>query len=103
MQFAVAPGITTTGCSPQLRVVRTIVLPGIGVASQFASNGGRCSFKRTGNGPHTNTALSHACNRNAVLRLELLVSRLFLHVHTLQDRVLHFIFEAAIQFSTKIL
>jgi hypothetical protein len=41
------------------------------------------------------TSLSHACNRDAVLRLELLVSRLFLHVHTLQARVLHFIFEAA--------
>jgi hypothetical protein len=39
--------------------------------------------------------LSHAGNRNAVLRLELLVSRLFLHVHTLQDKVLHFIFKAA--------
>jgi hypothetical protein len=27
-----------------------------------------------------------------------LVSRLFLHVHTLQDKVLHFIFEAALTY-----
>jgi hypothetical protein len=53
-------------------------------------------FRVCGQLPATDTSLSHARNRDAVFRLELLVSRLFLHVHTLQDRVLHFIFEAAL-------
>ena len=95
MQLAAAPGITATGCRPQLRVVRTIRLPGIGVARQLASNGRGRSFKRTGNGPHTKASLSHSGNSDAVLRLKLLIRSLFLHVHTLQDRVLHFTFEAA--------
>ena len=96
MEFAAAICMAATGCSTQLRVVRTIVPRGIGgVACQLASNGGWCPFECAGNCPHTDTSLSHACNRDAVFRLELLVSRLFLHVHTLQDRVLHFIFEAA--------
>jgi uncharacterized membrane protein YdjX (TVP38/TMEM64 family) len=97
MEFAAAIRMTTTGSSTQLRVVGPIVLRGSGVTCQFASNGGWRSFERAGNGPHTDTPLSHAGNRNAVFRLELLVNRLFLHVHTLQDRVLHFIFEAALR------
>jgi hypothetical protein len=48
-----------------------------------------------GNGPHTKAALSHGGNGNSVLGLKLLVSGRFLHVHTLQEMVLHFIFEAA--------
>ena len=95
MEFAAAIGMATTGCITQLRVVRPIVLQGSGVTCQLDSNDGWRSFERAGNGPHADTSLSHARNRNAVLRLELLVSRLFLHVHTLQDRVLHFTFEAA--------
>ena len=95
MQLAGAPGMAATGSRTQLRMVRTIVMRGIGVTSKLTSNGGWCSFKRASNCPHTDTSLSHARNRDAVFRLELLVSRLFLHVHTLQDRVLHFIFEAA--------
>jgi hypothetical protein len=94
MKFAAAIGMAAIGCSTQLRMVRTIVLRGSGVRCQLAGNRGCRSFERAGNGPHTDTSLSHACNRDAVLRLELQVSRLFLHVHTLQDRVLHFIFEA---------
>jgi hypothetical protein len=74
----------------------------MGVARQLASNGGRCSFKRTGNGPHTKAALSHGGNGDAVLGLKLLVNGLFLHVHTLQDRVLHFIFEAARLYTQKL-
>jgi hypothetical protein len=96
MQLAVAPGITATGCSTQLRVVRTIVLPATGVACQFASDGGRRSFQYAGNRPHTDAPLPHGGNGDAVLRLKLLVGGLFLHVHTLQEKVLHFIFEAAV-------
>jgi hypothetical protein len=45
--------------------------------------------------PYTEAPLSHAGNADAVLGLKLLVSGLFLHVHTLQDIVLHLIYEAA--------
>jgi hypothetical protein len=76
-------------------MVGTIALPGAGVASHLASNGRRRSFQCTSDGPHTEAALSHRGNGNSVLRLKLLVSGRFLHVHTLQEKVLHFIFEAA--------
>jgi hypothetical protein len=95
MELAAAICMAATGCSTQLRLVRPICLRGIGVARQLASYGGWCSFKRTGDGPHTKAALSHGGKGDAVLGLKLLVNGLFLHVHTLQDRVLHFIFEAA--------
>jgi hypothetical protein len=102
MQLAVAPGITATGCSPQLRLVGAVALPGIGIASHLAGYGLWCSLQRAGNGPHTKASLSHGGNGNAVLGLKLLVNGLFLHVHTLQDRVLHFTFEAALSLSALI-
>lgn len=53
-------------------------------------------FECAGNCPHSNTLLSHGYNRDKVFGLQLLVSRLFMRVHTLQDKVLHFKFEAAL-------
>jgi hypothetical protein len=76
-------------------MVGTIALSGTGVASHFAGNGGWRSFQGTGNRPHTEAALSHRGDGNSVLRLKLLVSGRFLHGHTLQEMVLHSIFEAA--------
>jgi hypothetical protein len=88
--------MATTGCCTRLRVMRTILLRGIGgVACQLARNRGSCTLECAGHCPHTDNSLHHACNCDAALRLELLVIRFFLQVHTLQDRVLHFIFEAA--------
>jgi PAS domain-containing protein len=94
LQLAAAPCMASAGCSAPLRVVRTGVLPSTGVAGQLASNSGRRSFQCAGNRSHTAAPLSHGGNGNAVLGLKLLVSGLFLHVHTLQEKVLHFRFEA---------
>jgi hypothetical protein len=93
-QLTVGECRATTGCRMQMNMVRTIVLRGIVITSKLAGNRGWCPLERAGNCPYTNTSLSHACNRNAVPRLELLVRCLFLHLHTLQDRVLHFICES---------
>jgi len=73
-----------------------VVLHGAGVSGQLAGNSRWRSFQSTGIGPHTEAALSHCGNGNAVLGLKLLVSSLFLHVHTLQEMMLHFIFRAAL-------
>ena len=97
MQLTVTTGIAPASERPQLRMVGVIALPDTGVASQLASNGGRHPFKRTGNSPHTEASLFHNGAGDAVLRLKLLVSGRFLHMHTLQEKVLHFIFEAAPQ------
>lgn len=95
-QLAVAASTAPASHRTQLRMVGTIALPGTGVASHLASNGRRRSFKNKGDGPHTEAALSHRGNSNSVLRLKLLVRGRFLHGHTLQEKVLHFIFEAAL-------
>ena len=95
MQLAVAAGTALTGDCTQLRMVGTVALPRIGIMGHLATNGRRRSFQSTGNRPHTGAALSHRGDSDAVLRLKLLVSGRFLHGHTLQEKVLHFIFEAA--------
>jgi len=41
---------------------------------------------------HTKPPLSHGGNGDAILRLKLQVSGLFLHAHTLQEKMLHFVF-----------
>jgi hypothetical protein len=56
----------------------------------------KLDFKLIPTGIGSKASLSHGGKGDAVFGLKLLVNVLFLHVHTLQDRVLHFIFEAAI-------
>src|SRR3954469_4903834 len=88
-------GIAPASNRTQLRMVGTIALSGTGIASHLAGYGRWRSFQCTSDGPHTEAALCHRSDGNSVLRLKLLVSGRFLHVHTLQEMVLHFIFEAA--------
>jgi hypothetical protein len=76
------------------RMLRTIVLRGTGVTGQFASNG-CCPFERMANCRYTETSLSHACYRDPVVRLKLLVGRMFLNMHSLIDKLKQFIFEIA--------
>src|SRR5450755_3366062 len=76
--------------------VRGVQQFGQRVALELPADGGRRAPQHAGHGPHAGTLLSHACHRHPILGLELLVLRLFLHVHTLRDEVLHFTFEAAV-------
>jgi hypothetical protein len=67
----------------------------IGIAGKFAANGRWSALQRTGNCPDAAALLAHVGNRDAVVGAELLISRAFLHVLTLHEKVSHFRFEAA--------
>jgi len=67
-----------------------VALPGFGITGHLTGNG------RWRDGPHTKAALSRRGNSNSVLKLKLLESGRCLHGHTLHEKVLHFIFEAAV-------
>lgn len=86
MQLGVTASMAPASYSPQLRKVGTIALPSTGIARYLMGNGRRCSFQGTGNGPHTEAALSHPGHGNSALRLKLLASGRFLYGYTLQER-----------------
>ncbi len=55
------------------------------VSPQFTADGARRAPECAGHGPHTRTALAHARNRHALLRLKLLVRSSALHLSTLPE------------------